>query len=153
MEGQYNRAKKVNCMMAVSADPQYNMEWHTVWPQDEEGTTIHWVVYALFELIIDQLDIDYPGRSFCFTMDNINIHHNSMIIILITDRGHQYIFWSPYWPVDGPVEYIFNTIHTQLMMYYNKIENLVQLENVLDIIIANIRHFERYFSHIGFPNT
>ena len=34
-KGQYNRDRKVNCMMAMSADHHYNMEWHDTWPQEE----------------------------------------------------------------------------------------------------------------------
>ncbi len=33
----YNHDRKVNCLMAISADRNYNMEWHDVWPQDEGG--------------------------------------------------------------------------------------------------------------------
>ena len=41
LEGQYNRDKKVNCMMGISADPAYDMEWHDIWPQEEGGTDIY----------------------------------------------------------------------------------------------------------------
>ena len=37
LEGQFNRDKKLNLMMAISADPAYNMEWHDMWPQEEGG--------------------------------------------------------------------------------------------------------------------
>jgi hypothetical protein len=37
LEGEYNRDKKVNCMMAISADWNYNMAWHDIWPQEEGG--------------------------------------------------------------------------------------------------------------------
>jgi hypothetical protein len=30
LEGEYNWEKKVNCMMAISADPHYDMEWHNI---------------------------------------------------------------------------------------------------------------------------
>ena len=138
--------------MAISADPQYDMEWHDLWPQDEGGTTIH-RVYTFFERITDQLAIDRPGRSFCFTMDNLNIHHHPMVLGLLRNRGHRYLFRAPYWSVDGPMEYIFNTIHTHLLVYYNDIHDLDKLENVLHLIIARLSLFDRYFAHVGFPNT
>ena len=87
LDGSYNRDRKLNLMMAVSADPAYDMEWHDYWPQEEGGTNL-FRVYMFFERIIDQLDIDHPGRSFCFTMDNLNIHHNQMLLDLFTSRGH-----------------------------------------------------------------
>ena len=76
-----------------------------------------------------------------------------MVLGLITGNGHRYLFRAPYWYVDGPMEYVFNTIHTHLLMYYNKIHDLDELEHALDLIIADLTHFERYFFHVGFPNT
>jgi transposase len=32
--------------------------------------------------------------------------------------GHRYLFRAPYWSVDGPIEYVFNTIHTHLLSYF-----------------------------------
>ena len=68
LEGEYNRDKKVNCMMAISADRSYNMEWHDIWPQEEGGTDVN-RAYTFFRRVIDRLTIDHPGWSFCFTMD------------------------------------------------------------------------------------
>ena len=72
--------------MAITADPAYNMEWHDCWPQEEGGTNVY-RVYNFFERAIDQLDVNYSGRSF-FTMDNLNIHHSEILLQLIEDRGH-----------------------------------------------------------------
>ena len=97
-------------MMAMLAHPQHNMERHDCWPQEEEGTNLY-RVYTLFDRIMDQLGVDRPGRSFCFTMDNLNIHHSQMLLQVVEDRGHRDLFQSPYWSVDGPMEYVFNTVH------------------------------------------
>ena len=37
LKDEYNRNKKVHCMMAISADGNYNMAWHGIWPQEEGG--------------------------------------------------------------------------------------------------------------------
>jgi hypothetical protein len=71
LEGEYNWEKKVNCMMAICANLHYNMEWHNIWPQEEGGTEL-FSLYAFFFRGIAQLAINHPGRSFCFTMDNLN---------------------------------------------------------------------------------
>lgn len=152
LEGEYNRDKKLNCMMAIAADPAMNMEWHDLWPQDEGGTTVH-RIYIFFERIINWLAVNRPGRSFCFTMDNLNTHKHPMVLNLITSRGHRYLFRAPYWSVDGPMEYIFNTIHTHLLMHYREVHDLDALENALDLIIAQMGNFLRYFLHVGFPNN
>ena len=151
-DGAYNRDRKLNLIMAVSADPNYDMEWHEYWPQEEGGTNLY-RVYTFYERIIDRLDIDQPGRSFCFTMDNLNIHHNPLFLHLLPSRGHRYLFRAPYWSVDGPMEYVFNTILVFLLMHFRDIENLVQLGNRLDLIIAQLDDFLRYFLHVGFPNN
>jgi hypothetical protein len=151
-EGEYNREKKLNCMMGVSADRNYDMEWHDLWPQEEGGTNLYRVL-LFFDRIMDQLENDHPNRSFCFTMDNLNIHHNQILLNRITIRGHKYLFRAPYWSVDGPMEYIFNTIHTHLLQHFRQISDLVELENVIHEIIANLTNFQRYFFHVGFPDT
>lgn len=151
-EGQYLRDKKLNCMMAISADANYNMEWHDVWSQDEGGTDLY-RVYVFFERIINQLAVERPNRSFCFTMDNLNTHHHPMILDLITSNGHKYLFRAPYWSVDGPMEYVFNTIHTLLLAFYNQVQSLDDLDDALDLIIDSLTNFQRYFFHVNFPNT
>ena len=100
--------------------------------------------------MIARLALDHPGRLFCFTMDNLNSHKNPMVLNLITGAGHRYLFRAPYWSVDGPIEYVFNTIHTHLLLFFTEIHDLVQLENCLNEIINDIGGFERYFSMLDF---
>ena len=92
LEGEYNWEKKVNCMMAICANLHYNMEWHNIWPQEEGGTDLFWV-YVFFQRVIAQLAINHPGRSFCFTMDNLNMHKHQMFLGLIT-RGNNFHFYK-----------------------------------------------------------
>jgi hypothetical protein len=152
LEGEYNRDRKVNCLMGISADRNYNMEWHDVWPQEEGGTDVYRIL-VFFQRVIARLALDHPGRSFCFTMDNLNSHKNPMVLNLITGAGHRYLFRAPYWSVDGPIEYVFNTIHTHLLLFFTEIHDLDQLENCLNEIINDIGGFERYFFRVGFPDT
>jgi hypothetical protein len=152
IEGAYNRDRKLNLLMAISADPQLNMEWHDIWPQGEGGTTV-FRYYVFLERIIAWLAEHWPGRSFCFTADNLNVHHDENIIDLITSNGHRYLFRAPYWAVDGPMEYIFNTLHVHLLVYYGEVNDLDELEGILDTIIANMDGFIRYFLHCNFPNN
>lgn len=153
-EGAYNRDRKLNCMMGISADPAINMCWHDLWPQSEGGTNLY-RAYRFFERIIDWLDVHHPGRVFCFTMDNLNIHSHPALLNLITSRGHRYLFRAPYWSVDGPMEYVFNAIHVKLLLFFRQIEDLDQLGNALDQIIGQLSPagFLAFFSHVGFPNT
>jgi hypothetical protein len=151
-DGAYNREKKLNLMMAISADTDYNMEWHSLWPQEEGGTNLY-RMYRFIESIIDQLAVDWPGRSFCFTMDNLNVHHSPVLLNLIVNHGQRYLFRAPYWSVDGPMEYIFNTIHNLLLRHFRTIDDLAVLGNRIDTVIAQMTGFNNYFLHVGFPDN
>ena len=134
-------------MMAISADQNYDMEWHELWSQEEGGTNL-FRMYTFIERIIDQLAIDWPGSSFCFTMDNLNVHHSPVLLQMIAGRGHRYLFRAPYWSVDGPMEYIFNTIDTLLLQHFRTIDNLTVLGNPIDTVIAQMTKFKNYFLHV-----
>ena len=45
-------------------------------------------------------------------MDNLNSHINGAVVGLIHLYGHGVVFRAPYWPVDGAIEFIFNTIQS-----------------------------------------
>ncbi len=145
--GVYNREEKSNLLLAICGDDQYNQTWHEIW--EGEGTTFA-IFYRFIEQIIGQLNEDYPGRSFCFTMDNLNVHHNPEILELISEAGHRYIFWAPYWSCDGAIEYVFNTIHSYLLFFYPKLQDMNDLEAALENIIENyLGLFSEYFRHVG----
>lgn len=152
IQGAYNRDRKLNLLMAIAADPAINMEWHDMWKQEEGGTTV-FRYYVFLERIIQWLAANRPGRVYCFTADNLNVHHDQNIIDLIETNGHRYLFRAPYWAIDGPMEYIFNTLHVHLLMYYEGVQDLDELEDTLDTIIANMGDFLRYFLHCNFPNN
>jgi hypothetical protein len=44
LEGGYNRNRKVNCLMAISADRNYSMEWHDVCPQEDGGGDVYCIL-------------------------------------------------------------------------------------------------------------
>ena len=147
-EGIYNRDKKTNLLLAIAGYEQYNNSWYEIW--EGEGTTL-FRFYEFIERIIHQLAQDHPQRSFCFTMDNLNVHHNPAILSLIVDSGHRYVFRAPYWSCDGAIEYVFNTIHMFLLYYYTDLQIMDDLESALESIIENdLGLFSHYFRHVGF---
>ncbi len=148
-DGAYNRDKKHNLLMCAAGDNTLvTRSWFEMW--EGEGLTI-FRFYNFIERIILSLAQTYPGRSFCFTMDNLNIHHNPLVLQLITESGHRYVFRAPYWSCDGAIEYIFNTIHSFLMFEYPGLENLDDLENAIENIIeTKLGLFSPYFQHVGF---
>jgi hypothetical protein len=82
-------------------------------------------MYTFIESIIDQLAINLPGRSFCFTIDNLNIHPSPVLLHMIASWDHRYLFRISYWSVDGPTEYVFNTTHTLLLQYFGTINDWI----------------------------
>jgi hypothetical protein len=62
--------------------------------------------YGFMVELIDYLGTNFPGRGFCFAMDNLNIHKHPMVLYLIYNSGHRVVFRAPYWYCDGPIEYV-----------------------------------------------
>ena len=145
--GVYGAGQKVNCLLAIGSDANVGRRWHECWQGG--GTTID-RFSDFIEMILDDLDQNCPERQFVFTMDNLNAHKNPRIQTMILAHGHGIIYRAPYWPVDGAIEYVFNTIHSCLLEYYNRIQDLEELKNRLVLIIGQMQNFHRYFIHVGF---
>lgn len=41
----------------------------------------------------------------CFILDNLNIHHNQVVVDSILNAIHCIVWQAPYNPKDGPIEY------------------------------------------------
>ena len=85
-------------------------------------------------------------------MDNLNIHKHPVVLNLINNAGHRVVFRAPYWSCDGPIEYVFNTIHFKLQMEPEGKANVQELMELVDDIIFDItgHSFYQYFIHVGF---
>ena len=83
-------------------------------------------------------------------MENLNVHKNPAVVNGILNGGHRLVFHVPYYTVDDAIEYVFNTIHTGLLSYYNTITTMDELSNAVALIFGNIPTFVPYFQHVGF---
>jgi hypothetical protein len=147
--GHYKRGEgKISLLHAIGGDDNAPISFHK---QYTEGGTDLWRFYCFIEEFIEYLNQHFPGRSFCFTMDNLNVHKNPMVMNLIRGAGHRLVFRAPYWSCDGAIEYVFNTIQTMLQMDYNAIKTIEELQNAINVVIGNLAPFGRYFEHVGFP--
>ena len=81
--------------------------------EEKTGTTIP-EFYSFVERIINSIGDGTPGNWRLFTMDNLTAHKHIAVLQLIVGRGHRICFRAPYWPVDGAVEYVFNTVQHDL---------------------------------------
>ena len=85
-------------------------------------------------------------------MDNLTAHHHPFVVQLILIRGHIVVFRAPFYPVDGPIEYVFNTLQCTLTHRMHDIRNYEHLNNQLVAIIRSIDDFVEYFENVGFMN-
>ena len=138
-------------LLAICGDESINdtcPRWSKLWTN---GGTTGLRFLEFIEEINADLDVRYPGRSFVFTMDNLNSHKHPLVLHSILNAGHRYAFRAPYWLVDGSIEYVFNTIQTHLQVFCHRLHTMEDLENRINLIIGSIRSFHRYFTHVGFP--
>ena len=146
-EGVYRRGRKLNVLLRISGDRNDPSRWLKTWTG--EGTTIE--IYAEFiEEILEDLQTRHPGRSFCFTKDNLNTHKNPMIEAMILGAGHKIVYRAPYYAVDGAIEYVFNTMQSLVQTFHYDIDNLDDLEQKIQDIVASFQSFREYFVHVGF---
>ena len=77
-------------------------------------------------------------------------HHNPAIVWAIIAAGHRVAFRAPFYPVDGAIEYVFNTIQQQLTYRMHEITDAQELEDAVESIIGGIVDFRNYFYNVGF---
>ena len=144
----YGKGEKVNLLLAICGNDVGRMHWHEKWMHG--GTTIE-RFFDFIDHILDDLAQNHPGGSFVFTMDNLNSHKNPLILNGLLNSGHRYVFRAPYWPFDGAVEYVFNSIQLKLKIYFNWLETMNDLRNCINLTVGGIHSFNQFFEHVGFP--
>jgi hypothetical protein len=84
-------------------------------------------------------------------MDNFNSHHNRQMSALIFAAGHRLAFRAPYYPVDGPIELVFNTVQNFLVINMHKVgNNGISLRHWTNVAITSIPIFVPYFDNCGY---
>ena len=127
--GPYSKTEKWNLLMAVCGEEGVignpSRRWTRLWL--EGGMTVD-VMYTFISEILNDIGPARPGNWYCFTMDNLNAHRNVGVLALIHAYGHGVWFRAPYYPVDGAIEFIFNTLQ----------------------VLIRLIDFAPYFEHVGF---
>ena len=137
----------MNFLAGISGDNNNPMRWSECWIG--EGLTIERFL-GFIDRILDDLEERYPGWSFCFTMDNLNAHQNGQVLALIAHHGHRVCFRAPYYPIDGPIEFVFNTLEARLRAKLYMIVCGATLILALNQSIQGIDDFSPYFDNVGF---
>jgi transposase len=63
---------------------------------------------------------------------------------MIIGAGHRLVYRAPYYPVDGPIEYVFNIIQQELAYQMHYIKDLPTLPGHINAIVASLQDFQSY---------
>ena len=139
-------------LMAISGDEQAGQSFSFHRCYTEEGTDL-WRFFNFMMELCDWLDAHWPGRSFLFTMDNLNIYRHPVIQNLIHGRERHVIFCAPYWSCYGAIKYAFNTIQTKLQMDVYGVNTVFDLVKKNCTTVGEMLSFESFFIQVGFPDN
>ena len=150
--GPYSKSEKWNLLMAICGEDgrapnNPSRRWTDIWV--EGGTTVEKMM-DFVRTILDDIGPAAPGNWYCFTMDNLNSHRNIGVINMIHTYGHGVVFRAPYYPIDGPIEFVFNTLEAQLRAKLYMIVCGGTLILALNQSIQGIDDFSPYFDNVGF---
>ena len=149
--GPYQKSEKWNLLLAVCGEDPANgndaRRWADIWL--EGGTTVAKML-EFVQHVLDDIGPADPENFFVFTMDNLNSHRNDAVIALIHVYGHGVVFRAPYWPVDGAIEFIFNSLQTLVRARLYDIRNSADLVAAIYAAIQSIDTFGPYFINVGF---
>ena len=150
--GPYSKSEKWNLLLAICGENGQigapSRRWRKLWL---DGGTTNDKMIAFIREILDDIGPALPGhRRMCFTMDNLNSHHNIQVAQMIYASGHRLAFRAPYYPVDGAIEYVFNTLQCMLRVRLHTITDGNSLTNEIGRVIQSMIDFSSYFRHCGF---
>eukprot|EP00545_Synedropsis_sp_CCMP1620_P011708 CAMPEP_0119007346 /NCGR_PEP_ID=MMETSP1176-20130426/2950_1 /TAXON_ID=265551 /ORGANISM="Synedropsis recta cf, Strain CCMP1620" /LENGTH=368 /DNA_ID=CAMNT_0006959473 /DNA_START=77 /DNA_END=1183 /DNA_ORIENTATION=+ len=146
--GPYGHSEKYTLLMAISDRPGPHDRF--VQMDTRPGTTVTTFYEFMRDMIHDLGPGWLPGNRRCFTMDNLLAHKHPLVLQLIQQNGHRFVFRAPYYPVDGPIEYVFNTIEQSLRLRVHRIFSAQDLVDNVYEIINSIPDFPNYFHGVGF---
>ena len=144
--GLYIRTEKWTLRLAILGDPNGD-RWLDYW--NGEGADALKMIEFMRYTIAD-IGLGTVRRRCCFTMDSLSSHHNLQMATIISNASHRSFFQAPYYPVDGPIEYVFNTIQGTLQINNHLIVDGPTLVEELLTAVADIPTFVAYFINCGF---
>ena len=147
-EGPFQREDSTRIMLAIMGDPVLGRRWAEIHHR-RSGTTCE-EFYNFMLRIITDLGPGTPERRFCFILDNLIVHTTPVVLLLIIMAGHRYVFRAPYWPKDGPIEYVYNRLEQELNIRMNEVFCDADLAQIIRETLGNIRSFTKWFLHVGY---
>jgi hypothetical protein len=90
------------------------------------------------------------GAQRTFMWDNLWAHLNGQVHNTVTSAGHRVLARPAYRPVDGPIEYVFNSLQGNISRRIGEIQDDVSFVRVITDIITNLTGFDAYFVNCGY---
>jgi hypothetical protein len=90
-----------------------------------------------FLIIFHQGMRDVAG-AFAFVMDDLTSHVNLVITRIIHAAGHRVVFRAPCYPIDGSIEYTFNTVQQEPNQKMHEVRTHPQLQEAMPDIISQM---------------
>lgn len=147
--GGFSRSQKWTVIMAVGGHPEERFRHYSVLPQagTDEDTFCEFLTQMMAAF-------PHPERRRYLLWDNLSSHGTERVRQLVHAAGHLIIPRPAYYPVDGPIEYVFNMVQTELYHSANEVQNDEDFENELVSILYNLHRdgegFAGYFRHCGY---
>ena len=107
------------------------------------------MVECVRHIIVD-IGIGINNHRYTFTMDMLSSHHSLKMATIIHNAGYRLALCVPYYPVDGPIKYVFNTIQCALRTNNHLISDGSSLSDEMRNATTNIKTFKPYFIHCVF---
>ena len=151
--GPYGHREKLNIMVAIFGEDyvvgQLARRWVETW-NDRETTITRLIAFIL--RILQSIRPGTPANWHCFTMENLNSHRNILVQQAIHAAGHRCVFRDPYYPVDSPIEHLFNAVQLVLTLAMYRMATLADVKREFLALMQNTSTFARYFEHVGLMN-
>jgi hypothetical protein len=134
--GPYGHSTKWTLIMGISGGPD-NERWVSFL---QKASTV----------ILDFANLINAHRRRCFIMDNLSSHMNAYIRQIVNTAGHRIVFRAPCYPVDGSIEFVFNTIERALGSYFYTVRTDNELMQAVYTEIGKMETFVPYFLNCGY---
>ena len=145
--------KKLNILVAFLREDyvvgQPARRWVETW---NDGVTTITRFLAFILRILQYIGPGTPANWYCFTMDNLNSHRNILVQQAIHAASHCCVFSAPYYPVDSPIEHLFNAVQLALTLAMYRMATPADVKREFLTLMRNTSTFARYFEHVGLMN-
>ena len=145
--GNYGHSTKWTLIMAIAGHPGPN-NWYAEFEQRPRTDIITFANFI--QAVLNRIGPAGPQNCRCFTMDNLLAYKHPVVLQMILNAGHRFVFHAPYYPVDGPIEYLFNVIAGKLLRDMHLVRNDVDLCNQMWVAINSFENFVGFFEEVEF---